>query len=576
MKVSEFILEFLAAQGVEHVFLVTGGVITPIVDAFRSRKDIRYICCQHEQAAAMAADGYARFKGLGVAMGTSGPGATNLITGIGCSWFDSIPTLFITGQVNTGELKKLSGVRQRGFQETDIVSIVKPITKYARMVTDPLEIQYELEAAIWNAQSGRRGPALLDVPMDVQRAEVDPRNLRHFVADPEPVYAVGSQIPKVLELLAKAERPVVIYGAGAREARAELLDFLDRSGIPCLPSWAALDLIPHDHRLFVSQFGVYGCRAGNLAVQNADLVLAIGTRLDTRMTGGKPETFAPKAKKIVVDIDIHEATKAVKADVLVISDAWYFLRQLNQSLPVDNRRNFAYLGWLKRIEKWKQKYPILQKYDDRLPIQPLDFVATLSDAVPFDAVVVADAGANLSWVQQAFKVKAQRVFSAYGFSPMGYSFPAAIGAWFATQKPVICVIGDGGMQINIQELQTLAHYRIPLKVFILNNSSYGIIKQFQEELFNGRYHATDPNSGYSFPDFQRVANAYGLSNMKILNASSARWMPKMVIEKGEACIVDVMIDPDARIFPKVQFGNPLENQSPLLDPAELAENMRDE
>ena len=578
MNVSTYILNYLVNQGVTTIFGIQGGFIAPLFDAFHGRTDIKYICTQHEQAAAMAADGYARFAGLGCAIATSGPGATNLITGIAASWFDSIPVIYITGQVPTYEARGKSGVRQRGFQETDIVSIVRPITKLARQVTDAGNIQFALEQAAWLAQSGRPGPVLLDIPMDVLRAKIDPDTLIEYApAAPEKPH-IDYGISETVKLIAQSKRPVVVYGQGARHARVELLQFIVMTGIPCLPSWAALDLVSHDHPLYVDTFGVYGSRAGNLAVQNADLIIAIGTRLDGRMTGN-PSKFAPGAKLVQVDIDRGEMEKTCKPNVTICADALDFLRAIRcTSISIATR--LPLFGWYDRIAAWKQKYPMvtpLTPAGEVGVIQPLNFICQLCGLLLDDAIIVTDSGANLSWAQQAMTIRGnQRTFSDFGFSAMGYALPAAIGAHYATGKPIIAITGDGGMQMNIQELQTLAHYDIPVKVFILNNHSYGIIKQFQEELYESRYEATDEAGGYSSPDFQRVAAAYGIRCLRILNNTVAGWMSAEALKYPGPCVCDVDIDPAARIFPKVQFGNALDNQSPLLPEDEHAENVRNE
>lgn len=583
MKVSEYVVTFLARNGIRDVFLITGGVLTPIVDAFHGHQDIRYVCTQHEQAAAMAADAYARVTGsFGVAMGTSGPGATNLITGIGCSWFDSIPVLCITGQVNTFERKGTSGVRQWGFQETDIVEIVKPITKYASCLSEPTHIRCELEKAIAYATSGRPGPVLLDIPMNVQRSEIDPEQLPGFDGQPEvngldgqTILAAG--IEETVRLLLHAERPVFIVGAGVRMARAqqEFLRFVEAMGIPTVPSWAALDLMPHDHPLYVSQFGVYGNRAANFTVQNADLIISVGTRLDTRMTGGKPETFARGARKVLVDIDRAEIHKRVRADVPIVADAGQFLSQLNRA--VEGLPKPDYSAWRHRIAGWKGRYPIVQEREfyQEGAVNPRVFVDKLCAVLPEDIVTIVDAGGNLTWAMQAFHVTGSRkIFSAYGYSPMGYSFPAAIGASVAASgKPVVCTIGDGGFQMNIQELQTLAHYRFPVKIFIMNNRSYGIIMQFQEELFEGRYEATRADAGYSCPDFVRVAQAYDLPAERISSHEAILDKARWVLETPGPVVCDVQLDQSARISPKTVFGNPIEDQAPLLDREEFRSNM---
>jgi acetolactate synthase-1/2/3 large subunit len=583
MRVADYVVSFLARHGIRDVFLVTGGVLTPIVDAMQGRVDIRYVCTQHEQAAAMAADGYARVTGLfGVAMGTSGPGATNLITGIGCSWFDSIPVLCITGQVNTYESKGASAVRQWGFQETDIVEIVKPITKYAKWLNDPEQIRYELEKAVAIATSGRPGPVLLDLPMNVQRSQIDPDRLVGCARAPQTIsldgdLALDAKVKEAARLLGSAQRPVFILGAGVRLARAqsEFLSFIESMGVPTVSSWGGLDLIRYDHPLFVAQFGVYGHRAANFAVQNADLIISVGTRLDTRMTGGKPETFARCAKKVLVDIDASEIHKRVNADVAIVADARKFLQLLNMAVQDMPRPDFS--AWRERIANWKTRYPIVtdQAYYREGAVDPRVFVDKLCEALPDEIVTVLDTGANLTWAMQTFKVTGtQRVFSAYGYSPMGYALPAAIGASAASgERPVACIIGDGGLQLNIQELQTLAHYRFPVKIFVMNNRSYGIIKQFQEELYQGRYGASEPDAGYSCPDFVKVARAYELPAEKITSHEEISQAVKRVFEIPGPVVCDVQLDEDARIAPKTIFGNPIEDQAPLLDREEFRSNM---
>jgi acetolactate synthase-1/2/3 large subunit len=342
-----------------------------------------------------------------------------------------------------------------------------------------------------------------------------------------------------------------------------------------VPSWAALDLMPHDHPLFVAQFGVYGNRAANFTVQNADLIISVGTRLDTRMTGGKPESFARGAKKVIVDIDETELHKRLKADVPIVADAKRFLGLLNKAVEDMPKTNFAM--WRRRISEWKTRYPIISGRERDLggPVEPCVFIDRLCKVLPDDMVTVVDAGGNLTWAQQAFRIKgAQKIFSAYGYSPMGYSLPAAIGASVALgQHPVVCTIGDGGVQINIQEFQTLAHYQFPVKVFIMNNRSYGIIKQFQDELFESRYEATQASAGYSCPDFVKVAQAYGLATERITSHEEIAEKVERVLKMPGPVVCDVLLDENARITPKTIFGTPIEDQWPLLDREEFRANM---
>lgn len=566
MKISDYILDFIVGEGVADVFGITGGFIAPLFDAFHGRTDIRYYCTQHEQAAAMAADAYARFRGLGVCMSTSGPGATNLITGIGCSYFDSIPVLCITGQVPRSDARGKTKVRQRGFQETDIVSIVKPITKYAVHVSNPKEIGFELRKAVMIARSGRPGPVLVDIPMDVLRADYDEAAQVEFTF---PVFETRkvnqNNVACVVAMITEAKRPVIVYGQGARHAKAELLQFIEMTGIPCLPSWAGLDIIPHDHPLYVDQFGVYGSRAGNYTIQNADLIITIGTRMDGRMTGSNG--FAPKAKKVIVDIDEAEASKLF--GIYFINDAKDWLDSTMGAMAKGNAADYLFSDWRKRIAEWKEKYPILPASDNH----PVAMLKMLNDVLPDDAIIIPDCGGNLSWSVQSLRVKpGQNVFSAYGYSPMGYAVAAAIGATVATGRMAIAIIGDGGMQVNIQELHTLKVYNLPVKIFVINNDGYGIIRQFQDELYEGRYEATN----ISPPDFQRIAEAYGVSNWRIINPNCMCWMPAIAINAPGPAVCEVIVDRDAKIYPKTQYGNPIDRQHPLLDADEHAENMTNE
>lgn len=582
-KVSDYILDFLVDQGVKHVFLLTGGAIAFVVDAFHNRKDIQYVCVQHEQAAAMMADAYSRMgPGYAAAMVTSGPGATNLITGIGCNWFDSIPAIYISGQVNTYELKGKSKARQVGFQETDIVDIVRPITKYAKILTSAEDIRYELEKATYIAKSGRPGPVLLDIPMDFQRTEIDPSKLKKFIPPKEKEYKdTGKQlqekVKKVVELLKNAKRPVIIAGGGIKIAKAnnEMLELARVVDFPVTSSWSGYDIFPRNNTNFIGAHGVYGERAANFTVQNSDVLLSIGSRLDTRQTGGKPETFAREAKIIMVDIDQAELDKrrGLTPHLSIQSDAKEFLQMLlteikKVSLP-DSKE------WLAKCVSWAEKYPVVmpEYYKEKKYINAYTFIKALSDVAPANAIIIPDDGGNLTWTMQAWEVKkGQKLFSAYGNSPMGYAFPAAIGASIALgKKPVICVDGDGSLQINIQELQTIAYNKLPVKIFVLNNNGYGIIKQFQELYLDSHYEAT--GKGYSWPDFIKVAKGYGIKAIKINNSKEMKKKIKQALEYNGPVLIDVVINPNQKLNPKLEFGKPIEDISPLLPRKEFYENM---
>ncbi len=542
MKASDFIADFLS-QYVDHVFVLTGGCVVHIIDSIGEHPDIDYIPVQHEQAGAMAADAYARIRGLGVAIATSGPGATNLLTGVCCSYYDSIPTLFITGQVPSNQLKGDSESRQVGFQETDVVSIFKPVTKHAVQITSPNMIRFELEKAVWMAQEGRKGPVLLDICDDVQRADIDPETMIRFKPP------VGYQGPRdaplwtitVIDKICAAKRPLLIIGAGAKHVATKR--FIEYSGIPFTLTWGAKDLIFHDHPLFAGGFGVTEGRAGNFAVQNADLIIAVGTRLDTHEVGNDFSTFAPNAYKIIVDIDQAELDKH-PVDLPIKMSANLFYTYLH--FPKQRTWNI----WMSLIKDWKKKYPIvLPEYrkDDK---NPYTWMEKLSQSVDDYAIIVTDCGSNLIWTMQVFEVKKHTIISAFNHSPMGYSLPAAIGAKLAApDRQVVCIIGDGGFRINSRELETIERHNINIEIYIMNNYGYGIIEGTQDTWLDGRHHAANYENG--LPEITYIDKV----TSTFLNLS----------------IID--LNPGSFIAPKLMAGRPIHDAHPLLSREELEENM---
>ena len=585
MTVADYILKFLISKNVNNVFLITGGAISFVVDAFSRNKKIKYTCVAHEQAAAMMADAYSRVgKGFGATMVTSGPGAQNLITGIACSWFDSVPVIHISGQVNSFELsstnKTTKKVRQVGFQETDIVSIVKPITKFAYQLKNPNEIKYVLEKAFYLSNHGRPGPVLIDIPMDFQRVKIDSKKIKSFTAPKDKTNnQLVNNIYKIKSLLNKSKRPVLILGGGIRMSRSikELEKFLNKIDLPVVTTWSGLDTIDYRNKNYVGSVGVYGSRAANFAVQNSDLVLNLGSRLDTRITGGKPETFARLAKVVSVDIDRHELNKKRGLNIYlkINEDLNKFLSTFNSKLK---RFKFsATSDWKSICQQWKLKYPNVKKiyYSQKNYVNPYYFIERLSDKLNKKDIVLTDDGGHLTWTIQAFKVKkGQRVFSAFGNSPMGYAFPAALGASFANKKKrIICIDGDGSIQINIQELQTMVANNLPVKLFIINNDGYGIIKQFQELYLNKRYEASISSKGVTNPDFKKISNAYGINYSEIKNNKQTDKVLDKILNSKKPEFVNVIIDPNQKIIPKLQFGKPIEDLSPLLPRLEFKKNM---
>lgn len=586
MTVADYILKFLISKKVKKVFLMTGGAISFAIDAFSKNKNIKYTCVAHEQSAAMMADAYSRCdKGFGATMVTSGPGAQNLITGIACSWFDSVPVIHISGQVNKFELsssnKTTKNVRQIGFQETDIVSLVKPITKFAYQIKNSNEIKYILEKAFFIANQGRPGPVLIDIPMNFQKEKI---NLTKLVSFKKPKIKnnkvkIINDVYKIKKLLVKSKRPVLIIGGGLRMSRAvnELEIFLKKINIPTVTTWSGLDVIDFNHDNYIGCIGVYGSRAANFSVQNADLILNLGSRLDTRVTGGKPKTFARSAKIISIDIDKHELNKKRGLNIYlkINQDLKNFLSIFNVK-----SKNFKYSAssfWSNICRKWKKSYPnVISSYKKQKKyVNPYFFIERLSDKLTNKDIIVPCSGGNLTWTIQSFKIKkGQRLFSAFGNSPMGYALPAALGASLANNKKrVICIEGDGGIQINIQELQTMVSNNIPVKLFIINNNGYGIIKQFQELYLNGRYEATTPSKGVTNPDFKKISNAFGINYNEIKSNTEIDRVLKKVLISNKPEFINVIIAPDQKIVPKLQFGKPIEDLSPLLSRSEFKKNM---
>ena len=585
MTVAEYILKFLVSKKVSDVFLITGGAISFVVDEFSRNKNIKYKCVAHEQAAAMMADAYSRVgKGLGATMVTSGPGAQNLVTGIACSWFDSIPVIHISGQVNSFELSSshisTKKVRQVGFQETDFVSIVKPITKFAYQLKNPNEIKYVLEKAFYLANEGRPGPVLIDIPRDFQRSKINLKKLQSFkLPKKKNKKIILNNIYKVKDLLNKSTRPILVVGGGIRISKSinELEKFLKKIDVPIVTTWSGLDTIDYNNKNYIGCIGVYGSRAANFAVQNSDLVLNLGSRLDTRITGGKPETFARSAKVVSIDIDEHELKKqrGLKIYLKINEDLNKFLSTFN--LTLKKFKFSASDDWKSICQKWKFKYPNVKSFyaNQEKFVNPYYFIDRLSKKLNKRDIIITDDGGHLTWTIQAFKVKkGQRVFSAFGNSPMGYAFPASIGASIANRKKrIICIDGDGSIQINIQELQTMVINKLPIKLFIINNDGYGIIKQFQELYLKNRYEASIPSKGVTNPDFKKISSAYGINYSEIKNNKKIDKILSKVLNSKKPEFINVIINPNQKIIPKLQFGNPIEDLSPLLSRSEFKKNM---
>jgi len=591
IKLSEYIFSFIADVGVREVFAVSGGAAMHLVDAVASEERLCYIATHHEQAAAMAAEGYARITGKpGVALVTSGPGGTNAITGVCGAWIDSIPTIIISGQVTSDTLIAETGLRQFGIQESNIVELVKPITKYAVTVTDPLTIKFHLQKAFHLAVTGRPGPVWLDIPLDVQGRMINLDELSGFIPDElnahENRNTLATQVEQCIAMLQQAERPVLITGYGIRLARAEheIITLVEKLGIPVISSWTSSDLIPTDHEYYVGRSGIMGDRAGNFTVQNADLLLILGSRMSIPQVGYNFKTFARAAKRIVVDIDQKELEKpSIKADLPILADVREFICELLYKLSGDNVPTIP--AWLTRCRAWKAKYPVVLPGYRHIPdgVNSFYFIDQLAQKLGNDAIVVTDMGTSFTCTMQTFHTKAgQRLFTSSGHASMGFGLPGAIGACFGhDRRQTICISGDGGLQMNIQELQTLVTHKLPIILFVLNNAGYLTIKLMQQNHF-GRYVGSDPGSGVICPDIIKVATAYGIPSIRINNQRELDEQLDAVLNQTGPFICEIMMPEDQPLIPRVSslkkpdgtiIAKPLEDLYPFLDREEFAANM---
>lgn len=580
MKLSDYVVEFISRQGVNHVFEFIGGAITHLIDSIHHRSDMDCVSVHHEQTGAFAAEAYARINGrLGVAMATSGPGALNMVTGIGSCWFDSVPCLFITGQVNTYEYKFDRPIRQIGFQETDIVSVATPLTKYAVLVTDPATIRYHLEKALWLAQSGRPGPVLLDIPMNIQRADVDPQTLPGFWGSDEQLAAeeISSLDPQTIKnivtLIMEAKRPVILAGGGIRTARAvaELQTFVERTNIPVVSTLMGLDIIAHDNPAFFGMIGSYGNRYSNMTLANCDLLLILGARLDSRQTGTRPDTFARAATKIHVDIDSHELNAKVKVDQALQADVKDFLTILNRE--VGQKHSVDLSQWYKVINGYREKFPTYADPAELTGLDPNRFMEILAEHCGVGDVICLDVGQNQMWAGQSFRLKkGQRMLISGGMGAMGFSLPAALGAAMALPgQQVVALAGDGGIQVNIQDLEVIVSHQLPVKIIVLNNNCLGMVRQFQDLYFGGRRQSTV--IGYGCPDLVKIAQAYGLPAFTITTLEHADTILGEALGLPGPAYIEVKLDQNSCVNPKLVVNRPIEDMSPHLDRRELAAAM---
>jgi acetolactate synthase-1/2/3 large subunit len=589
MKLADYVINYLAEIGVREVFVVYGAANGSLIDAFTRNDDIRYVATMHEQGAGFAAEGYAKVsKNIGVAIATSGPGGMNFVTSVGNCFYDSVPCLFITGQIKTKYMRPDKSIRQIGFQETDIISVVKPLSKYAKLIEDPSSIKYELQKAIYLAKNGRPGPVFLDIPIDVQKADINPEELIGFDEELQEVCynnnRIGEQINRFLKDLFNSKRPCLMVGGGVRLAGAEkeMLELAKILKIPCFPTWNALDIIASDFEYYGGRIGTYGGAGRNFGVQNSDLLLAIGSRISGRITGGEPHLFARGAKKYMVDVDgpaMQRKLQQLPFDECILSDAKLFIGLMIEKLKTYDVPD--YTEWNERVMGWKVKYDPVTKemYEPAQYIHPYAFLRILSEEMDSNDILAGDCGGNIVAINHSFETKVgQHYFTNNGNSPMGFSFAGAMGACFVAEdtQNVVCVIGDGGMNMNIQEIQTVINYGVKLKTIILNNHIYGITKAFQEVNFEGRSEACGPK-GYNPPDFIKIAKAYGIDNMIIEDGTDYEKVRRQIrefLDHDSAVICDVNCHEYHTYEPKiVGWSTPIEDMYPYLPREEFYSNM---
>lgn len=574
IKISDYIIEFLLSKNINKTFGYIGGAIAHIYHSIDKYKEMEIINCIHEQGAGFAAEGYARITGKsGVAFATSGPGATNLITPIGSCYFDSVPTMFITGQVNTYEYKYDKPVRQIGFQETDIVSIIKPIVKYAVMVDKVEDIRYELEKAYYLSQEGRKGPVLVDIPMNIQRTEVDISSLKSFFDSNEYFELENNKkeknnIDEVVNLLKESKRPIILIGGGVRLSNAseELLSYVKKHSIPVVYSLMGKDAISEDYKYNLGLIGSYGNRYGNLALANSDLILVLGSRLDTRQTGTSLDTFAREAKIIQVDVDKNELGSKIKIDIEINSDVKDFITTLNKyEINIDTTE------WLKKLEEYKNKFSSTIGIDNNLKI-PNHVVSMISNYLTNENVCV-DVGQHQMWTAQSLNIKAtQRVLFSGGMGAMGFALPSAIGACIGANKRTIVIAGDGGIQMNIQELEVIKRRKLPIKIFILNNKNLGMVRQFQELYFDKKYLGTIDD--YSVPNLVEITKAYGIKARKIDDISKLGIELKDIFSNNEPELINIELPVEmTTVEPKLIVNKPIEDMHPFISKDELSSLM---
>lgn len=589
MRVADYITNKIYEAGAEHVFLITGGMIMHLTDALLQHKEQKFICCHHEQAAAMAAEAYGRATGkLGAVYVTAGPGALNAITGVVGAYVDSSPCIIVAGQSKVSQAI-VKGPRQFALQGFNNLDLFEKITKYAVILDDIAKVKYEIEKSIYIAKSHRVGPVYIECPIDIQGAYFDPDDYEgfsppHKQQDVNNFALLTEQVQLVAQAIKKSKRPIIIAGAGIRLSSAVELfhQLIDKTGIPVLTSRLGMDIFPNDHPLFVGRPGLYGDRPANFTIQNCDLFLSIGCRLGIGIVGYDFQHFACNATKIVVDIDEQELNKpSVKPDIAIKADAGIFMTML-----MDNLGDYLFnnMKWLEQTQLWKKKYPVdLPEYiNEKDGINSYHFIRVFSEIMPKDAVFVLDTGSCFHVYAQAFNVKfGQRHIITGGLSTMGY-MPGVIGAVVANSgRDVYCITGDGSLQMNIQELQTIAHNDLPAKIVVFNNNGYLLIRSTQHNFQEGRLIGESSETGVSFPELEKIATAFGIHFIKIAHLDELDDKLDELIRYQGPAICELITPANQLLIPRVasqkldngkMLSMPYDDMFPFLSREEYLQN----
>jgi acetolactate synthase I/II/III large subunit len=563
MRVVTYIAKFLKSKEINTVFELQGGMITRIIDELYNEGGIRIVSMHHEQAAAMAADAYGRITNKpGIALATSGPGATNLLTGIGNCYFDSVPAIYITGQVNLNEQKGNSTTRQLGFQETDIVSMAKPITKKVFDVKNANEIPCIFEEAYHIAITGRPGPVLIDIPMNIQNQEIEiiEPKIQNSIHKVDTTY-ISSFFQNYLNALKNCNRPLILVGRGIRSAGAveQFIQFIQKYQIPVVSSLLGLDVLPYNHPHRIGFIGTYGNRWANYALGSCDLLLVLGSRLDLRQTGSDIPSFQNRKQIYHVDIEQSELNNRITGCVTLKTDLANFFEQTRNT----NTEYKAPADWIAEIERNKQFSLDTNELLNITGINPNKFIHQLSKASQQAKAFTTDVGNNQMWCSQSLELNENQLFlSSGGMGAMGYSLPASIGASITLgNAAIVCIAGDGGFQINVQELQTIHRNNLPIKIVILNNLCLGMIRQFQDSYFNSCYQSTV--WGYNPPDFEKLAIAYGIEAYTIATENEiSTGIAKLWANPNKPFLLNIEIDIHTNVYPKMMFGSPITQMEP--------------